>query len=167
MGGNDPMRSKLASYLTRLDLVLDRLAKDATQSLSGRTAPDATTGERWEAGQVWAHLAEFGSYWLGELEQVVAGGTGVVFGRTKADAQRIAAIEAHRHRPQGEQFTVVQTDVRRLGAYLTQLDDRALQSAGLHPTLGEMDVWAILEEFLVGHYEQHADQLDSLRPVPA
>ena len=33
---------------------------------------------------------------------------------------------------------------------------------GLHSTLGEMDIARQLDEFHIGHYEQHADQLDEL-----
>jgi hypothetical protein len=34
---------------------------------------------------------------------------------------------------------------------------------GLHPTLGVMDMPAVFDDFLVGHLESHADQLDGLR----
>ena len=42
------------------------------------------------------------------------------------------------------------------------LDDSAWAARGLHPTLGEMDLAKIVDEFLVGHLEQHAAQLDQL-----
>ncbi len=34
---------------------------------------------------------------------------------------------------------------------------------GAHPRLGDMPLAQIVEEFVVGHLEEHADQLDLLR----
>ncbi len=68
---------------------------------TGLTAADEPTGEQWEEGQVWAHLAEFGAYWRRELRLIVDAGSDdpVPFGRTKRDPHRIAMIEAHRATP--------------------------------------------------------------------
>ncbi|MFN2450939.1 MAG: hypothetical protein ABR541_01140, partial [Candidatus Dormibacteria bacterium] len=86
--------------LDRLDRVERRLEQQAERadSLQGLTAADARSGERWEAGQVFAHLAEFGGYWLEQAEAVVRGyrGEPVPFGRVATDAQRVAAIERDR-----------------------------------------------------------------------
>src|SRR3984893_13850500 len=91
-----------AAVLRRLDAVRERLGALATRDAphGALTAPDPPTGERWEAGQVWAHLAEFIPYWMGEATQVIADGLGAPapFGRTKADAGRLAAIERDRAR---------------------------------------------------------------------
>ena len=86
-----------ADWLDRLHLVLARLDEHARGDHAGLTAPDPPSGERWEAGQVWAHLGEIGDYWLGELEPVLAGGgEAVPFGRVKSNPARIAAIETGR-----------------------------------------------------------------------
>ncbi len=59
---------RIAGHLDELDDVLARLEAHATAAVpSGLTEPDAGGTERWDAGQVWAHLAEFGSYWRAEL----------------------------------------------------------------------------------------------------
>ena len=45
-----------------------RLAEHAARPLpAGLTDPDPGAEERWEAGQVWAHLAEFPGYWLDQI----------------------------------------------------------------------------------------------------
>ena len=55
--------------------------------ITGSPSPIPAATERWDAGQVWAHLAEIGGYWLAELEAVIdAGGEPVPFGRVKTDA---------------------------------------------------------------------------------
>jgi hypothetical protein len=56
------------------------------------TEADPGTGERWEAGQVLAHVAEMLPYWVRQAETVANGTDGVPFGRVKTDPDRVAAI---------------------------------------------------------------------------
>ncbi|MDQ1423144.1 MAG: histidinol-phosphate aminotransferase, partial [Acidimicrobiaceae bacterium] len=81
---------RVASVLDRLDAAIDRLAAHAVAPGAGQTDPDPPTGERWDAGQVFAHVGEIGGYWQGQWNAVIdAGAVGPVpFGRTKRDAQR-------------------------------------------------------------------------------
>ena len=109
-------------------------------------------------------MAEFVHYWHDQLQKVVGeyDGTPVPFGRTKADAERIEGIEAARYEPVGELRGRVHESVARVRSFLAELTPPAWNAVGLHPTLGEMDVEAIVERFLAGHLEEHADQLDAL-----
>ena len=59
--------------MARLAVAEGRLAAFAESPPPGLTDPDPATGERWDAGQAWAHVAEFVPYWQNELERVVAG----------------------------------------------------------------------------------------------
>ena len=81
------MTDPAAEFLRRLDAVENRLEAHAAAEIApdALTAPDPPTGERWEAGQVWAHLAEFIPYWQGEAELVVEQGRQepVGFGRRR------------------------------------------------------------------------------------
>ena len=57
----------------RLGRVERRLADHAARPLPATlTDPDPGAEERWEAGQVWAHLAEFPGYWLEQVRAVLA-----------------------------------------------------------------------------------------------
>jgi hypothetical protein len=156
-------------FVGRLAAVEERL-----RALSGGqfpdealTAPDPPTGERWDAGQVWAHLAEFIPYWLGEAAHVTArwAGVPVPFGRTKSDPVRIAAIERDRRGDRAALWNRVGVDIAALRAFLLGLDGNAWSARGRHPTLGDMGLAEIVDEFLVGHLEQHASQLDGLASV--
>jgi threonine dehydratase len=157
--------------LARLDRAERRLAEHAAQPLpSGLTDPDPGASERWEAGQVWAHLAEFPAYWLGQTRAVLAahdaGQAGLIpFGRTKTDAGRIAAIERERHTDPGELLERVRRDLAEVREAMRALPDAAWTVRGDHPTLGEMPVERIVERFIVEHLEEHADQLDGLELV--
>ena len=59
--------------------------------------------ERWEAGQVWAHLAEFPAYWHDQVRRILAAHDAgaampIPFGRMKTDAARVGAVERERGR---------------------------------------------------------------------
>ena len=155
--------------LVRLRAVQRRLEEHAAAGLPpGLTDPDPGGTERWEAGQVWAHLAEFPWYWLGQIRDILerrASGEPepIAFGRTKTDPGRIAAIERDRH---GDPAALLKRVTDGIAATVEQLDALpadAWGARGLHPTRGVMRPAQILERFIVAHLEEHADQLDQLR----
>ncbi len=162
------MTTPADDFERRVDRVEARLREHAARAFprDALTAPDPPTGERWEAGQVWAHIAEFIPYWLSEAALVIENGgdESAPFGRTKTDPGRIAAIERDRSTDRGRLWHRTAKDITGLRAFLTGLDGSAWRMRGLHPTLGAMDLAQIVDEFLVGHLEQHATQLDQLTP---
>lgn len=156
---------RVGSVLARLESAMGRLASHAAHPSPGYTDPDPPTGERWDAGQVFAHVGEIGGYWMRQWTAVIDAGAAesVPFGRIKSDAQRITAIEAGRHTDAMVHLERAQEAAAILRNFLAGLTEADLSRLGVHSTLGDMDGWRILDEFLVGHYEQHADQLDGLR----
>ena len=129
------------------------------------TDADPSSGERWDRGQVWAHLAEFIPYWIAQTRPVLRGqasGEPVPFGRTKSDPERIGAIERDRHEAVSTLWASTREDIGLLRTFLSGLAPEQWLDVGLHPTRGPMPVSEINEEFLVGHLEQHADQLEGL-----
>lgn len=160
------MSASVDELIARMSEAERRLAEHADAPVpDGLTEPDPGTEERWEAGQVWAHIAEFPPYWLAEARKVASLPTNepVPFGRVKTDAARVEAIERERH-------TVPAALLERVRASLAEVTDatRAFgpeewSRRGLHPTRGEMTVQSIVERFIVDHLEEHADQLDLLR----
>lgn len=156
------------SLLQRLDAVeqrFDALARTPGDAVAGRrTDADPPTGETWEWGQVWAHLAEFIPYWLDQARDVITRyrGEPVPFGRTKSDAGRIAAIERDRGIEIAALSARLHDHIGEARAFLRELPDGAWSVRGQHATLGVMDLTHLLDEFVVGHLEQHAAQLDGL-----
>jgi hypothetical protein len=160
-----PMDARAEALTTRLDAAVVRLRiHSVAPQYRGLTAPDPPTGEQWDAGQVWAHLGEIGGYWLRELDHVVdaASDDPVPFGRTKKDAGRIAAIESGRTGAPTEHMVRVEDAAAGLRDRMARYSDEDWSRVCRHETLGDMDVEKLIDEFIVGHYEQHADQLDSL-----
>jgi hypothetical protein len=159
------MSASVESLLTRLSAVERRLAEHASAPLpAGTTEPDPDGEERWEAGQVWAHLAEFPAYWLHQAQRVIAQPTHepVPFGRVKTDAGRIEAIERDRHTDPAALLERVRQSLAELTDAARAWPKGAWQLRGAHPTRGEMPVERIVEHFIVEHLEEHADQLDAL-----
>jgi hypothetical protein len=153
------------SLLRRLRAVQERLAAlSRTEPPSRLTDPDPPTGERWDWGQVWAHIAEFPGYWTGQIRSIMeADHAGPVpFGRVKSDPGRLAAIDAERATPAVELFVKLVNQVDELRTLMANMSDEDWRQEGVHQTLGPMRMPGIFEEFLVGHLEQHAEQLDRL-----
>jgi hypothetical protein len=152
-------------FVARLDDVqrrLERLA--ASKTPRGLTEPDPDGTERWEAGQVWAHVAEFVPYWHREIESVVAAydGTPAPFGRTKEDPGRLSGIELGRHEAVRQLTERVNVGVDDLKRYLATLTSPEWNAVGHHVVRGDMDVEAIVGRFVVSHLEEHAEQLEAL-----
>ena len=154
-----------ASFLARLSAVEARLQALAHVRNPGLTGADAKTGERWDAGQVWAHLAEFIPYWIAQAEGVIAACTAepVRFGRTKTNPDRVDAIERDRHIGANALWQMVHEDINDLRAFLSELPEHGWRALGRHETRGVMPMSRIIEEFLVGHVEEHATQLEDIR----
>jgi hypothetical protein len=157
------------AWIDRIDDADARVVAHAITRHGGHTEPDPGASEVWDAAQVWAHLAEIGAYWLAELEKVVdaASDEPVPFGRVKTDPARIAAIAEGRRRDVSVNAEATRRGLHALRAYLAGLGKDDWQRRGRHQTLGDMDVSRQLEEFHVGHVEQHLDQLDGLAAPPS
>ena len=158
------------AYLARLDSVEARLAMAAsTEPMPGEiTAADPESGERWDRGQVWAHLSEFIPYWIQQAGPVLRGqpsGAPVPFGRTKADPERIGAIERSRRESMDVLWADTSSDIAQLRSFLASMEPEQWHIRGLHPTRGAMTVDELVEQFLVGHLEEHATQLEELAPT--
>jgi hypothetical protein len=126
------------------------------------TDPDPDSGERWDRGQVLAHVAEMLPYWARQAE-LIAAGRQAEFGRVKSDPDRIAAIERDRREDPQRLLGRVDEGVAAVLALLDRLDAQALARTGHHQTLGDMTVAEIVDRFAVAHLEEHADQLDPRR----
>lgn len=165
---DEPTQSSMldgTDFVARLEEVEKRLDALAAATPTGLTEPDPGGTERWEAGQVWAHVAEFVPYWQGEVESVIGSydGDPVPFGRTKEDPARLAGIEMGRHEAVRQLKERVHEGIDELKRYLAARTSAEWNAVGQHPLRGEMDVEAIIGRFVVAHLEEHAEQLDRLQ----
>jgi len=155
------------ALIARMRAAEERLAAHAAAERPGLTQADEATGERWEAGQVFAHLAEFPGFWVGQVRALLAARVAgepepIPFGRTKADPGRLAAIEARRRDDPLALLRDVDAGIAAAGHLCRSLTPEDWQTCGLHPTLGALTVAEIVSRFLADHLEEHAAQLDEL-----
>ena len=161
----EPVLNPADRFLERLQYVAMWLESHAGRSsVGGLTNPDEKTGEQWEWGEVWAHLGEFVPYWMEQVRLVLRGDGSepVPFGRIKTDPGRVAAIERDRRVAPSELMEPLKGHLADLGELVDQIPPDGWLKPGVHQTLGVMDVRQIVEEFLVGHLEEHEAQLRSL-----
>lgn len=157
----EELRGRLAAVEQRLEI------HAGADTPAGLTDPDPGGTERWEAGQVWAHVAEFPAYWLLQIEHVIrtaaSGEPGPIpFGRVKSDLGRLAAIERDRREAPARLMGRVQEAIDAAEDSLVDRPAAAWATRGVHSTLGEMPASRIFEHFIVEHLEEHAAQLDGL-----
>jgi hypothetical protein len=164
--GEDAMSEELKQeWLDRIDAAEVRLRRHAEGlKPGGLTDADPETGEQWEAGEVWAHIAEFVPYWTRALRGLFDAyqGEPVPFGRTRTDPERIGAIERDREVSPGELFDRAAASIEEFRTCVRTWGDREFAARAMHSRLGEMDLRAVVERFVVGHLEEHAEHLDGL-----
>jgi hypothetical protein len=152
-------------WLERLAAVRARLAKLAAADPTPQSLTDADpdTGEQWAWGQVWAHTAEFPGYWLDQIRAALQSTEELpAFGRVRTDPARVGAIESDRTTPVPELWSRIEPQLDRLAQELKAFAPSDWMLRVSHQTLGVLEMPDILERFLVGHLEEHADQLEGL-----
>ena len=121
-----PPPSPPPSWLDRLDIAIGRFRDHLARDHPGRTDPVPGEDETWDDRQVWAHVAEFGDYWLAELTRC-----------STADVDRPGAVRAHpprrradrRHRirprtaPPTSTCATIERSADRLAALLAGMTD--------------------------------------------
>ncbi len=165
---HDATRTTVHDLRARLDAVEARLGSVASADPPpGLTDPDPSDGERWQAGQVWSHVAEFVPYWMGEAEKVIGAASPqpVPFGRVKTDPARIEAIERGRHEAATDVISRVSASIEAVRVFTAELDAREWAARGAHQTQGVMTVRDIFERFVARHLEEHAEQLEKLARI--
>lgn len=159
------MSASADELVARLADAERRLAEHAAAPLPATLSdPDPGAEERWEAGQVWAHLAEFPHYWLTQAQRVVALPTTepVPFGRVKTDIGRVEAIERERHTDPAALMDRVRAQLAEVSEAARSWTPEEWARRGAHPVRGEMTVERIVSVFIADHLEEHADQLDAM-----
>ena len=153
---------------------LARRLRDAGSALLGLRG-SLVAGEPWPLSEQWgtepeadwgprellAHVNEMLPYWTEQLEMVLAGdpAAAVQFGRVATDEARLGRIGADREQPVGRLLDEVDVGLVLAGAFVAGLSATDAERLGLHSSRGELTVGASVERFLVGHLEDHVEQL--------
>lgn len=151
--------------IARLDAVLARLAAHAAAPVPETlTDPEPTTGERWTAGQVWGHIAEFVPHWLAEARRILEAphGKPAEIGRATDDPGRLSGVTRGRQVAVPVLFDEIRAAAAEARRFIAGLTPADLAREARHPRYGVMSLAAFLEKYIVAHLEEHAAQLDGL-----
>jgi hypothetical protein len=127
---------------------------------------DERTGERWDRGNVLGHVAELLPFWTGQIRAVLGGASEEIGRDAVGTAQRRMGIDAGREA--GEDGLLERIDAGMAGvlALLDDLREADLDRAVTYRPLGREPEAATLrsqlEDLLVGHVEEHLQQVRAL-----
>ena len=156
VSGNDEldgMRRRVTVARARLRALLPAAAD--------REPPaDPKTGERWDRFNILGHMSEFPTFWSGELAAAIE--SGEEFGRLPGSTDRQDAVAGGVKTGEGALKRQVARGIENVLALLVKLQpadlDRTINMRGR----GEVTVRWALESLLVGHLEEHCNQLYAL-----
>ena len=121
---------------------------------------DPQTGERWDRLNILGHMSEFPAFWSAELAAAME--TGEEFGRRPGSTGRQDAVDAGAGIGESQLKRRVARGVETVLGLLGKLDPADLERTITMRGRGEVTVRWALENLLVGHLEQHCDQLYAL-----
>jgi hypothetical protein len=129
-------------------------------------AVDEATGERWDRGNVLGHVAEMLPYWTGQVRDVLSGQAGAVGRDAVGSARRRMGIDSGREAGEDgllDRIDGGMGDLLDLLGGLQEADlDRPLRYRPVGADDREVDVRYALGYLLVGHVEDHLEQLNRL-----
>ena len=149
----DAMRRRVVVARARLRALLPAAAD--------REPPvDPQTGERWDRFSILGHMSEFPTFWSAELAAAIE--SGAEFGRRPGSTNRHDAVAGGAAAGEGALKRQVARGIENVLALLVKLQpadlDRTINMRGR----GEVTVRWALENLLVGHLEEHCNQLYAL-----
>ena len=151
------------SWLKRIDAVEARLEAQVGRA-GGQTDEDPRTGETWERGQVWGHLAEFIAFWTEQAGDVIDEyrGQPVAYGRKGDNSARKAGIESGLEMSVETLWEEVRSDLGELRNFLNALPENWASAVGERDGQEEVRAEDIIERTLISHLEEHAAQLEAI-----
>jgi hypothetical protein len=128
---------------------------------SDREAPaDPKTGERWDRLNILGHMSEFPVFWTAELAAAMK--SGEEFGRQPGSTNRMDAVAGGATLGEAELKRRTARGIEAVLSFIATLQpgdlDRTLNMRGR----GEVTLRWAMDSLLVGHLEEHCDQLYAL-----
>jgi uncharacterized damage-inducible protein DinB len=145
--------------IERLEASVQRLLADVERLPADVLYREPREGE-WPVMSTLSHVAEILPYWAHQAEHI-ARAPGAAFGRTHADADRLAAIEQHRRDSLEAMVARIRAALAESVSILRRVPADAWATAGQHPTRGAMTADDVIQKFLLEHVEEHAAQISA------
>ena len=149
----DGMRRRVVVVRARLRALLPAAAD--------REPPvDSHTGESWDRLNILGHMSEFPTFWSAELEAAME--SGVEFGRRPGSTNRQDAVDGGTAAGEAALKRQVARGIENVLALLVELQPADLDRTVTMRGRGQVTVRWALETLLVGHLEEHCNQLYAL-----
>jgi hypothetical protein len=152
--------SEVEQMASRLRSSRERLQRLPLSESHEPGPPDPKTGERWDRFNVLGHTAEVLPFWSQQIGRAVKNGDKV--GREPGSASRLEGIEGGRLLGEAALRDRIDAGVDAALGLLATLEDADLDREVDTYNLGMIPVRQALENFLVGHFEAHVEQLEGL-----
>jgi hypothetical protein len=124
---------------------------------------DHSDEARWGPPELLAHVAEMLGFWRRQADHVLDGPEGPVpFGRVATDEARLQSIARDRTLDVDVLYDRIAAEIAEWESRFTELTDRDEARVGVHPTLGDMPVDRIVQRFVIGHLDEHRQQLEGI-----
>lgn len=121
--------------------------------------PDPKSGERWDRYNILGHVAEVLPFWVAQLEVALQGQP---FGRLPGSTDRQQAVEQGREVGETALRERIDSGFETLQRFLDRLEPSDLDRVITMHGRGEQTLGWAMENLLVGHAEEHCDQLAAL-----
>jgi len=121
---------------------------------------DPQTGERWDRLNILGHMSEFPSFWSRELAAAME--SGAEFGRRPGSTNRQDAVAGGAKTGEAALKRQVARGIEDVLALIIKLQPADLDRTVNMRGRGEVTVRWALESLLVGHLEEHCNQLYAL-----
>lgn len=133
-------------------------------SSDGAPPTDPQTGERWDRFNILGHMAEFPSFWCGQIASALQGEE---FGRVPGTTARLDAVLGGAAIGEATLKRRVARGIEDVLKLLERIRPEDLDRTVVMRGRGEVTVRWALESLLVGHLEEHCDQLYALTTAPS
>src|SRR5919201_6693966 len=156
--------SDLHDLRTRLRAAHERIVAVPQTGPGVYGAPDPKTGERWNAGNVLGHAAEMLPFWVDQVRGVLAGRTEIGRG-VEGYERRQQGIETGATLSEEQLRTRVEGGVSLAAVLLDEMSPADLERRVVYRRRDgeeEASVGQLVDQLIVGHLEEHAEQLAEL-----
>ena len=144
----------------RVNVARARLRALLPAAADGEPPADPQTGERWDRFNILGHMSEFPTFWSAGLAAAIE--SGEEFGRLPGSTNRQDAVTGGTRLGEAALKRQVARGIENVLALLGRLQPADLDRTVSMRGRGEVTVRWALDSLLVGHLEEHCNQLYAL-----
>lgn len=142
---------------------LEKVAGEVTRVLRERDEErrkHSTLGDaEWSGMQILGHLVEMVPFWLAQAESLIFAPEPPLFGRTLESPERLAGPEQGASGDLEQLLSQWNANVGKASLRIRNMTAQERDKKGIHIRRGEMTAGDIIESFIVGHAEEHLEQI--------